>query len=142
MTEDKPEPIEHCSPHTIRKLVYIVLKESRAIDLNFSHKKDKKKAAEDGDDVDEVLDLDTRKLSSGKKLSVYDVRQLSGCLLRVPVNFYSDIWHILKKTKGGIYMMDRHLPQEPTCSKMTRYLIQSSIKINSIVQRLIFQARN
>jgi hypothetical protein len=26
------------------------------------------------------------------QLSVYQVRQLSGCLIRVPQNFYEDIW--------------------------------------------------
>jgi phosphorylase kinase alpha/beta subunit len=52
---------------------------------------------------------------------VYQVRQLSGCLIRVPNNFYEDIWNILKKTPGGIYMNDQHLPQEPTLSKMSRY---------------------
>jgi hypothetical protein len=54
------------------------------------------------------------------QLTVYQVRQLSGCLIRVPRNFYEDIWYILKKTPGGIYFNDQHLPQEPTLSKMSR----------------------
>ena len=35
MTLTDPEPIHTCSPHKLRKLVYTILSESQAIDLDF-----------------------------------------------------------------------------------------------------------
>jgi hypothetical protein len=130
MTNAKPEPIDCCSPHTIRKLVHTVLAESRAINLKFSSpKKSKHEDREDDEVPPDVPVQDTAlHLSSGKRLSVHDVRQLSGCLIRVPNNFYSDIWGILKKTRGGIFVKDLHLPREPTISNMARYTVTAELK--------------
>lgn len=117
MTMDHPEPIDTCSPHTLRKLVHTVLLESRAIDLNYQQcKKEVSPLKVDNDEQD----LSYKVSSGSTSLSVYQVRQLSGCLIIVPENFYADIWLILTKTQGGIYIQDQHLPQEPTISKMTR----------------------
>jgi phosphorylase kinase alpha/beta subunit len=57
ITMQNPDPIHSCSPHTIRKLVYSVLSESRAINLNnvTDHKISKSGNAGDitgGDDND------------------------------------------------------------------------------------------
>lgn len=115
MTMSKPEPIHTCSPHTLRKLVHTVLSESSAIDLDESSKHQNK-----------------------SKLSVHDVRQLSGCLLRTPKNFYVKMWHLLSKVSGefsrvkntrpspttdhllsgGIRIHGQHMPQQPTINDM------------------------
>ena len=75
---------------------------------------------------DELFDslqlLEKPKTKSKSTLTVYDVRTLSGCLLRVPEHFYTTIWHILTKVKGGIQIKDQHMPQEPTITHMARYL--------------------
>ena len=121
ITMQNPDPIDSCSPHTIRKLVYSVLSESRAINLNTDHN-----SKPGGIRTDENNDGKNKSIScfggSSGSLNVYNVRKISGCLLRVPDNFYVDIWHILAKTKGGIYVLNHHLPQQPTISKMTRYI--------------------
>lgn len=139
MTEDDPEPLECCSPHALRQLVHTVMSESRAINLNFDwtpNNGEKSKQQEEvgtgGGGGNPCTSKETR-LSSGKKLSVYDVRQLSGCLVRVPDNFYSNIWHILKKTEGGIHIQDKHLPQEPTCSKMA----STELSFGHIVENML-----
>ena len=107
MTEIDPEPIHCCSPHTIRKLLSTVLSETRAIDLNFKRKSKDDKPIE-------------MTKSHKTKLQVYEIRKLSGCLLRVPDNFYVDIWHILTKIKGGLIISGHHLPQLPTISEFSR----------------------
>ena len=109
MTIVDPEPIHCCSPHTIRKLLTTVLSETRAIDLNF-----RIKASEES--------KENSYKTPQTKLNVYNVRKLRGCLLRVPNNFYVDIWYILTKIKGGFYIAGLHLPQEPTISELSRYI--------------------
>ena len=105
MTMVAPEPIHCCSPHTVRKLLSTVLSETRAIDLNFKGKKNKSEESRE-------------KSPSKSRLTVYDVRKLNGCLLRVPDNFYADIWHILSKIQGGLFLAGHHLPQQPTISNL------------------------
>ena len=105
MTMVAPEPIHCCSPHTVRKLLSTVLSETRAIDLNFKVKKNKSEESRE-------------KSPSKSRLTVYDVRKLNGCLLRVPDNFYADIWHILSKIQGGLFLAGHHLPQQPTISNL------------------------
>ena len=128
ITMQNPDPIHSCSPHTIRKLVHSVLSESRAINFNSADQKISKPGGASAD-INITIGVDNNDEknislscfgSSG--LNVYNVRKISGCLLRVPDNFYVDIWHILAKTKGGIYVLNHHLPQQPTISKMTRYI--------------------
>lgn len=106
MTMDKPEPIHCCSPHTLRKLVHTVLVESSAIDL----------------DAKMASDSESESENNGKniktKLSVYDVRKLSGCLIRVPKKFYAKMWHLLSKVSGGIRIHGKHMPQQPTITEL------------------------
>jgi len=132
VTQQNPDPIHACSPHLIRKLVFTVLSESQILNLNYKcgTKKDNEAAIDDltteedlsGGGFDHRQDnvICPKFEEKSSKLSVYDVRKINGCLMRVPDNFYVDIWHILAKTKGGIYIQDCHLPQQPTISKMTR----------------------
>ena len=68
----------------------------------------------------DTLQMEQPKTKSKTNLKVYDVRKLSGCLLRVPENFYSTIWYILTKVKGGIQIQDQHMPQLPTITHMAR----------------------
>ena len=136
MTLTDPEPIHTCSPHKLRKLVYTVLSESQAIDLDFKPlKSESEKVKEikncDVNELDEEKsNLDTAATESfpvtsqytanqKTNLKVYDVRKLNGCLLRVPEDFYTTIWHILTKVKGGIQISSQHMPQEPTITIMT-----------------------
>ena len=100
MTLANPGPIDCCSPHTLRKLVTTLLSETRAIDLDYK------------------LEESPKKIKS--KLSVYDIRKLSGCLIRVPGKFYVTMWHILTKAQGGIRIHGQHMPRDPTISNMAR----------------------
>jgi len=47
-------------------------------------------------------------------LTDYQIKQLNGCLLRVPENFYSSVWQILSRCSGGIRFGKELLPQLPT----------------------------
>ena len=147
ITMQNPDPIHSCSPHTIRKLVHSVLSESRAINLNSADHKISKPGGASAD-INIVIGVDNddekNKLISNfgsSGLNVYNVRKISGCLLRVPDNFYVDIWHILAKTKGGIYVLNHHLPQQPTISKMTRYIYYIHSESN-LIQNTIFRVRS
>ncbi len=53
------------------------------------------------------------------QMSVYQVRQINGCLTRVPDKFNADVWLILDKSRRGIHFGGQHLPREPTLSQMT-----------------------
>ena len=131
MTLTDPELIHTCSPHSIRKLVYTVLSESRAIDLDFKplfteslkenqYELNEMKKNDELFDSLQLLEKPKTKSKTKSTLTVYDVRKLSGCLLRVPEHFYTTIWHILTKVKGGIQIKDQHMPQEPTITHMAR----------------------
>ena len=50
------------------------------------------------------------------KLSVYQARQINGCLVKAPTNFYEDCWFVLQRCKGGVKIDGTLLPQEPTLS--------------------------
>jgi len=47
-------------------------------------------------------------------LTDYQIKQLNGCLLRVPDNFYSSTWQILTRCPGGLRFGSERLPQLPT----------------------------
>ncbi len=47
------------------------------------------------------------------------MRQINGCLNRVPQHFYKDVWHILHRAPGGIRIGGGFIPQEPTITNMT-----------------------
>ncbi|XP_035712716.1 probable phosphorylase b kinase regulatory subunit beta isoform X2 [Folsomia candida] len=70
------------------------------------------------------------------KLSVFQRRQIEGCLCRVPTNFYGKVWHVLRKTPGGIIIAGKTLPQEPTLSHMTlselNFALQVEIMLHNI----------
>lgn len=53
-----------------------------------------------------------------KKLSPKQIRFIDGCLGRTPANFYDKVWLILQKTPGGLFLLDRFLPQQPTISEL------------------------
>jgi len=136
MTLDNPDPLETCSPSRIRKLLLEVLSKSRAIHFTMT-----KPISQDEMDSEKFtmnpiyhigeVDVSRREIWRSRltfpifyfrffKLTIFQVRQLSGCLIRVPPNFYEDLWYILKKAPKGVYIGDFHLPQEPTISKMSR----------------------
>ncbi|XP_023336391.1 probable phosphorylase b kinase regulatory subunit beta isoform X4 [Eurytemora carolleeae] len=63
--------------------------------------------------------LEMMRVTSGKgpiihELTDYQIKQMNGCLLRVPDNFYPSIWQILTKCGGGIRFGSELLPQLPT----------------------------
>ena len=120
MTMDNPESLDCCSPHTIRKLVFTVLSESRAIDLDF---KGLKKSSVKENKTCQKFENTAEHLKNVPKLTLYNVRKLSGCLTIVPDGFYETIWHILTKVKGGIKILDKTMPQQPTITDMARYNI-------------------
>ncbi len=88
------------------------MSESRAIDLDFKLLSDKIEEFTPASSANAVP-------KKPKNLSVYDVRTLSGCLVRVPDNFYTTMWQILSKAQGGIRIADQFLPQEPTITELT-----------------------
>lgn len=59
-------------------------------------------------------------------LTEHQIKQLNGCLLRVPDNFYPSIWQILSKLRGGLRFGAERLPQLPTiklheCNELSFY---------------------
>lgn len=112
MKEEDPGPLEECSPSEIRRLLFRVLKESRALQLAYRALSKR-----------ELAGIEGRPSSSSSQppLTIFQVRQINGCMNRVPDHFYPDVWHILQRTPGGIRLGKHLLPQEPTLTQRTRY---------------------
>ena len=72
LTIQNPDRIDTCSPHTLRMLVYTVLSESRAINLNSKCVYDEKSSSP----VKEICHRKSFPISSGRLLSVYEVRKI------------------------------------------------------------------
>lgn len=70
------------------------------------------------------------------KLTVYQKRQIEGCLCRVPNNFYARVWHVLKKTPGGIIVAGKSLPQEPTLKNMTLSELNFSLLVEDMLHNI------
>lgn len=65
-------------------------------------------------------------------LAVFKRRQIEGCLCRVPRNFYERVWHILKRTPGGITIAGNLLPKD-LCLSMNL----SDLNFASEVERML-----
>jgi phosphorylase kinase alpha/beta subunit len=87
MPEDK-NPLDNLPPSKIWSLVHDLLRDTAT-----SH------------DLEHPLVTD---------LTDHQIKQLNGCLLRVPDNFYSSVWQILSRCPGGIRFGVEQLPQLPT----------------------------
>lgn len=48
------------------------------------------------------------------ELTDFQRKELLGCLIRVPDNFYPCVWQILQRCSGGLRFREEHLPQLPT----------------------------
>ena len=125
------QDVDNLPPSKIRKLVTDVLKESQIIKSSFEascRKVEIQTAAfrrsEEKSTVlvpvhrAAVATAETQNNGSQKttKLSVYEARQINGCLVKTPANFYSDVWFVLLRCKNGIKIKNRLMPQEPTLS--------------------------
>ena len=106
-------PIESCSPSEVRRLLFRVLRETKALQLTYRDL-DSKRVLESVEEADQ--DGGRQRL-----LSIAQVRLINGCLHRVPLHFYDDVWHILERSPGGIKVGRRHhITREPTLTKLTR----------------------
>jgi hypothetical protein len=70
------------------------------------------------------------------RLTVFQRRQIEGCLCRVPPNFYVRVWHVLKKTPGGIQIGTCLLPQEPTLSNLTLSELRFALQVEKILHKI------
>lgn len=60
-------------------------------------------------------------------------RRLEGCLCRVPIHFYVQVWDVMSRTPKGITVQGNHLPQNPTLSNMT----QSELNFALLVEEML-----
>lgn len=73
--------------------------------------------------------------SAQDKLTPLERRQITGCLSRVPKDFYERVWHILTKTPGGIRIAGSLLPQE-NISDMTMQELNFSLLVETFLNKL------
>ncbi|XP_036440373.1 phosphorylase b kinase regulatory subunit beta isoform X2 [Colossoma macropomum] len=64
-------------------------------------------------------------------------RQIDGSLNRTPLGFYDRVWQILERTRNGIMVAGRHLPQQPTLSDMTMYEMNFSLLVEDTLKNII-----
>ena len=62
------------------------------------------------------------------KLSVYQARQINGCLVKTPTNFYEDCWFVLQRCRAGIKINGNLLPQAGALSCAPPLLLEQIIK--------------
>jgi hypothetical protein len=60
-------------------------------------------------------------------------RRLEGCLCRVPIHFYVQVWDVMSRTPQGITVQGSYLPQNPTLSNMT----QSELNFALLVEEML-----
>lgn len=54
-------------------------------------------------------------------MTIFQIRQINGCLTRVPERFYSNLWDVLSRSPGGFIIGHVLIPQQPTLTNMKRY---------------------
>lgn len=69
-------------------------------------------------------------------LTIYQKRQIEGCLCRVPTHFYARVWHVLKKCPGGIIVAGKCLSQEPTLKHMTLSELNFALLVESMLHNI------
>lgn len=60
-------------------------------------------------------------------------RRLEGCLCRVPIHFYVQVWDVMSRTPQGVTVQGSYLPQNPTLSNMT----QSELNFALLVEEML-----
>jgi len=134
--------MESLPPSKIMRLLYEVLSASRKIQFNYddststssSNEKTRystKSSSQDDHNLQKQQSSYRPKGKSSfgaensayeariKQLTVFQTRQINGCLIRAPTTFYTDIWHVLSKCPAGIRIKGKLLPQQPTISIMS-----------------------
>ncbi|XP_026071435.1 phosphorylase b kinase regulatory subunit beta isoform X2 [Carassius auratus] len=64
-------------------------------------------------------------------------RQIDGSLNRTPLGFYDRVWQILERTRNGITVGRKHLPQQPTLSDMTMYEMNFSLLVEDTLKNIV-----
>lgn len=64
-------------------------------------------------------------------------RQIDGSLNRTPLGFYDRVWQILERTRNGIMVGGKHLPQQPTLSDMTMYEMNFSLLVEDTLKNIV-----
>lgn len=66
------------------------------------------------------------------RLTPLQRRQLEGCLCRVPVSFYHNVWDVVTRTPEGLKVMGNVISQQPTISNMTRSEISFALLVEQV----------
>ncbi|CAB4061491.1 unnamed protein product [Lepeophtheirus salmonis] len=115
----KAEAIETISPSRLRHAFLACLGESRDLQIEFSKKANKE--------------------YNSRSLTLYEVRTINGCLLRVPPDFYDTcMWLVLQRTSGGVYFGNTHIPQTPTIN----YYKRTDSRYAHIIESALHQLRD
>ncbi|XDV18003.1 hypothetical protein PO909_023790 [Leuciscus waleckii] len=64
-------------------------------------------------------------------------RQIDGSLNRTPLGFYDRVWQILERTRNGIMVGGKSLPQQPTLSDMTMYEMNFSLLVEDTLKNIV-----
>uniref|UniRef100_A0A0K2TG70 Phosphorylase b kinase regulatory subunit n=1 Tax=Lepeophtheirus salmonis TaxID=72036 RepID=A0A0K2TG70_LEPSM len=113
------EAIETISPSRLRHAFLACLGESRDLQIEFSKKANKE--------------------YNSRSLTLYEVRTINGCLLRVPPDFYDTcMWLVLQRTSGGVYFGNTHIPQTPTIN----YYKRTDSRYAHIIESALHQLRD
>ncbi|XP_048040660.1 phosphorylase b kinase regulatory subunit beta isoform X1 [Megalobrama amblycephala] len=64
-------------------------------------------------------------------------RQIDGSLNRTPLGFYDRVWQILERTRNGIMVGGKRLPQQPTLSDMTMYEMNFSLLVEDTLKNIV-----
>lgn len=63
-------------------------------------------------------------------------RRLEGCLCRVPIHFYVQVWDVMSRTPQGITVQGNNLPQNPTLSNMTQSELNFALLIEEMLNHI------
>ncbi|GFG40372.1 hypothetical protein Cfor_00569 [Coptotermes formosanus] len=77
--------------------------------------------------------LSVREWATRENLTPLQRRRLEGCLCRVPIHFYVQVWDVMSRTPQGVTVQGSYLPQNPTLSNMT----QSELNFALLVEEML-----
>lgn len=70
------------------------------------------------------------------RITTLERRRLEGCLCRVPLLFYNQVWDVLTRTPLGFTVQGHILPQQPTLVNMTQSELNFALLVEETLNHI------
>ncbi|XP_018908570.1 probable phosphorylase b kinase regulatory subunit beta isoform X2 [Bemisia tabaci] len=80
--------------------------------------------------------LSVREWAVNEQITTLERRRLEGCLCRVPLLFYNQVWDVLTRTPLGFTVQGHILPQQPTLVNMTQSELNFALLVEETLNHI------